>query len=210
MAAAKPVYFGAFLVTSQVFYRTAHSFALVNLKPLLPGHVLVCPNRVVPRLKDLSTEEVTDLFLTVQKIGKAVERIYKADALNIAMQDGAAAGQSVPHVHTHIIPRQFQDLEKEDQIYTMLESDDGDLLRNYLEARHPSTLEGMKAIPAHHGPAAVIGEANSKTISSSGGRPKFPTVNLEGERKPRTEGIMREEAEWLAKCLKEQEEEGLC
>jgi bis(5'-adenosyl)-triphosphatase len=92
----------------------------------------------------------------------------------------------------------------------MLESDDGDLLRNYLEARHPSTLEGMKAIPAHHGPAAVIGEANSKTISSSGGRPKFPTVNLEGERKPRTEGIMREEAEWLAKCLKEQEEEGLC
>ncbi|KAI5838021.1 HIT-like domain-containing protein [Morchella snyderi] len=207
MAAVKPVYFGAFLVTSQVFYRTAHSFALVNLKPLLPGHVLVCPNRVVPRLKDLSTEEVTDLFLTVQKIGKAVERLYKADSLNIAMQDGAAAGQSVPHVHTHIIPRQFQDLEKEDQIYTMLESDDGDLLRNYLEARHPSTLEGSKAIPGH-GPAAVIGDTNNKVMSSSGGgRPKFPTLSVDGERKARSEGVMREEAEWLAKCLKEQEEE---
>ena len=47
----------------QVFYKTAHSFALVNLKPLLPGHVLVCPNRVVPRLKDLSAEEVSTIIL---------------------------------------------------------------------------------------------------------------------------------------------------
>lgn len=78
----------------KVFYRTEYSFALVNLKPLITGHVLVCPNRVVARLKDLSAAEVTDLFLTVQRIGKAVEHIYEADALNIAIQDGVAAGQS--------------------------------------------------------------------------------------------------------------------
>lgn len=89
-----PVHFGKFLVTSQVFYRTPHSFGLVNLKPLLPGHVLVCPLRPVPRIKDLTPEEVTDLFLTLQKVARVIERTFKGDALNIAIQDGEAAGQS--------------------------------------------------------------------------------------------------------------------
>ncbi|KAG0633668.1 HIT-like domain-containing protein [Tuber brumale] len=177
----RPVYFGSFLVTSQVFYSTAHSFALVNLKPLLPGHVLVCSNRVVPRLKDLSADEVTDLFLTVQKVSKVIEKIYKADSLNIAMQDGVAAGQSVPHVHTHIIPRHFQDLPQEDQIYAMLESEDGDLGRNYLEAQ----------------PSAIM---------NNGARPKFPTVHPDAERKPRSEETMAEEAKWLAGCMGQGEE----
>ncbi|KAG0132930.1 HIT-like domain-containing protein [Tuber indicum] len=177
----RPVYFGSFLVTSQVFYSTAHSFALVNLKPLLPGHVLVCSNRVVPRLKDLSTDEVTDLFLTVQKVSKVIEKIYKADSLNIAMQDGVAAGQSVPHVHTHIIPRHFQDLPQEDQIYAMLESEDGDLGRNYLEAQHSAVM-------------------------NNSARPKFPTVHPDAERKPRSEETMAEEAKWLAGCMGEGEE----
>jgi len=140
----------------------------------------------VPRLKDLSAEEVTDLFLTVQKIGKAVETIYQANALNIAIQDGIAAGQSVPHVHTHIIPRKPQDLEKEDQIYTMLESDDGDLTRNYLEAQNPT----------------LTTDTNRATSVE---RPKFPTVHPDEERRPRTEQVMEEEAVWLAQRIREVE-----
>lgn len=95
---SKAVHFGTFVVTPQVFHLTSHSFALVNLKPLLPGHVLVSPLRVVPRLSDLSPEEVSDLFQTVQRVGNMVTRVFRSDALNIAIQDGAAAGQSVPHV----------------------------------------------------------------------------------------------------------------
>jgi bis(5'-adenosyl)-triphosphatase len=91
---ATQIFFNSFQVTTQVFHRTAYSFAIVNLKPLLPGHVLVCPQRVVPRLHDLRPEEVSDLFLTVQKLGAALEKIYAADGLNIAIQDGRAAGQS--------------------------------------------------------------------------------------------------------------------
>ena len=87
-------HFSTFPVTRQVFHRTALSFAIVNLKPLLPGHILVCPRRVVPRLHDLTADEVTDLFATVQRIGAALERIYRADALSIAIQDGVVAGQS--------------------------------------------------------------------------------------------------------------------
>lgn len=69
--------------------------AIVNLKPLVDGHVLVCPYRVVPRFADLTPEEVQDLFLSVQVIGKKVEGWRKGQGLTISMQDGAAAGQTV-------------------------------------------------------------------------------------------------------------------
>ncbi|MCJ1308235.1 hypothetical protein MMC25_001888 [Agyrium rufum] len=126
----KPIHFSTFLVTTQVFHLTPHSFAFVNLKPLLPGHVLVSPLRCVPRLSDLSSTEVTDLFLTVQRVSRMLERVFAASALNIAMQDGLDAGQSVPHVHAHLIPRRKSDLDERggnDRIYGMLEDEEGDV-----------------------------------------------------------------------------------
>lgn len=136
LALNKTVHFGSFVVNPQVFHITPHSFALVNLKPLIPGHVLISPLRVVPRLSDLSPDEVTDLFRTVQNVGRMVERVFQASALNIAIQDGAAAGQSVPHVHAHIIPRKVADLDHKggsDAIYDMLEGDEGDIGRQLKE-----------------------------------------------------------------------------
>lgn len=59
-----------------------------------------------------------------------VERVYEASSLNIALQDGPEAGQSVPHVHAHIIPRKRLDLEARgggDAIYGMLEGEEGDV-----------------------------------------------------------------------------------
>ncbi|KAG7005590.1 hypothetical protein G7Y79_00019g047700 [Physcia stellaris] len=168
-ATNKPIYFGTFLVTPQVFHLTPLSFALfkVNLKPLLPGHVLVSPRRVTTRFSDLTQAEITDLFLTVQKVGRMVERVFSAKSLNIAIQDGAAAGQSVPHVHTHIIPRKQSDLDHmggSDAIYGMLDGEEGDI-GNHLQER-----------------------ASRKN--------KFPTMDNQ-ERKPRTEEEMSAEAEKL-------------
>ncbi|ODV82743.1 hypothetical protein CANARDRAFT_10271 [[Candida] arabinofermentans NRRL YB-2248] len=114
------ILFYKFPVTTQVFYKTRFTYALVNLKPIVPGHVLVVPLRNVPRLKDLTDEESVDFMRTVQLIHSFIEKIYKADSLNIAMQDGVAAGQSVPHVHCHIIPRYLTD-GYGDGIYQLLE-----------------------------------------------------------------------------------------
>lgn len=86
-----------------VFHKTALSFGIVNLKPLLPGRacrlrdqscidgiklqdVLIIPRRVVPRLADLQTAEVADLFLAVQQVGTVIESAYKASALTISLQ----------------------------------------------------------------------------------------------------------------------------
>lgn len=134
----KPIFFGPFEVTPQVFYTTPFSFALVNLKPLLPGHVLVSPLRSVSRLTDLSSEEIGDLFTTVQKVQRMLACNYFSDSntgkggrpedgsFNIAVQDGEDAGQSVPHVHCHIIPR-LKSNEEGDQIYDRLASEEGNV-----------------------------------------------------------------------------------
>ena len=142
--------------------------ALVNLKPLLPGHVLVCPRRVTPRLSDLTSDEISDLFLTVQRVSRVVERVYRASGLNIAIQDGADAGQSVPHVHTHIVPRQKADLDARggsDAIYSMLEGEEGNVGRHQYEMWEQ--------------------------------RPKFPPVD-DSARMARSETEMTEEARMLA------------
>lgn len=61
-----------------------------------------------------------------------VERVYGGASLNIAVQDGIHAGQSVPHVHAHVIPRKAADLEHRggtDAVYDMLDGQEGDVGR---------------------------------------------------------------------------------
>lgn len=106
---------------SEVFFLSKHSLAMVNLKPLVPGHCLVISTRVVARFIDLSPDEVSDLWNTARVIGGTLEKQFNGQALTFAIQDGETAGQSVPHVHVHILPRRSGDFLKNDQIYDELE-----------------------------------------------------------------------------------------
>ncbi|OBT50483.1 hypothetical protein VE04_08189, partial [Pseudogymnoascus sp. 24MN13] len=90
----KPIFFGPFEVIDQVFYTTPLSFALVNIKPLLPGRCRA-PHRSVPRLTDLTPPEVNDLFLTVQRVQRMIALTHfpspstpEEGGFNIAIQDG--------------------------------------------------------------------------------------------------------------------------
>lgn len=142
----------------QVFHTTPLSFAIVNLKPLLPGHILVSPLRVKPHLSDLTQEEISDLFNTVTRIQKTLKRVYKAEAFNIAVQDGEAVDQSVPHVHCHVIPRMKGDPGEGDKVHEWLEGEEGNVGWHQKEAetrqakewarddeRKPRTKEEMEA-----------------------------------------------------------------
>lgn len=80
---------------------------------------------MVPRLSDLSSDEVIDLFLSVQQVGRILEKAYNAQSMTISIQDGKSAGQSVPHVHVHLIPRKSTDYGGDnDQIYPALEENE--------------------------------------------------------------------------------------
>lgn len=109
---------------------TELSFAFVNLKPVVPGHVLVSPKRVIKRFAELTPEETSDLWLLAKRVGAAIEPHFKADSLTFAMQDGPSAGQTVPHVHIHILPRKKGDFENNDEIYDAVDEASKDMSRS--------------------------------------------------------------------------------
>ncbi|KAM0718489.1 hypothetical protein Q7P37_005559 [Cladosporium fusiforme] len=159
---------------TQVFHQTPHTFALVNLKPLLPGHILVCPLHPHPRLTDLSSPELTDLFSTVTRVQRTLARLYGAQAFNVAVQDGPAAGQTVPHVHVHVIPRRGGDGGEGDNVHKWLEGEEGDVGKHMREG-------------AAEGKSGGAGGAG-------GGREDWPK---DEERRPRSKEEMEREAGWL-------------
>lgn len=117
--------FGQHLIKlSAVFLQTELSFALVNRKPVVPGHVLVCPLRPVERFRDLRPDELADLFSTTQRVANLVEKHFSATSITIAIQDGPEAGQTVKHVHVHVLPRKAGDFQHNDSIYDELQNHD--------------------------------------------------------------------------------------
>lgn len=82
------------------------------------------PVRVVKRFCELTEEEVADLFTSTQKIARVVEKAYGATSLSIAIQDGPDAGQTVEHVHVHVLPRKKGDFEHNDDVYKALAEHD--------------------------------------------------------------------------------------
>mmetsp|Transcript_14593 Transcript_14593/g.17672 ORF Transcript_14593/g.17672 Transcript_14593/m.17672 type:complete len:166 (+) Transcript_14593:1-498(+) len=114
--------FGPYTIrASEVFASSPLSLAIVNLKPVVPGHVLVISRRVVPRFQDLTPDEVTDLWSLAQKVGRVIEPHFNASSLTLAIQDGPQAGQTVPHVHIHCLPRAQGDFKNNDEIYDAMD-----------------------------------------------------------------------------------------
>ena len=145
MMSSSNISFGPYTIqSSQLFYESSKCYGLVNLKPIVPGHVLIIPKRVIARYKDLTPDEAADLYDTVYKISPILEKHYNAEALNIAMQDGKDAGQSVPHVHVHMLPRKPNDFKRNDDVYEHLEKQNLDKVIQE-EERKPRTLEEMAA-----------------------------------------------------------------
>lgn len=107
-----------------MFLTTALSYAFTNRKPVVPGHVLVSPLRPVERFADLTSEEVSDLFLCVHRVFPVLQQAHSSPALTIAVQDGREAGQSVQHVHVHLLPRRQGDFARNDDIYDELSRHD--------------------------------------------------------------------------------------
>lgn len=115
--------FGQHTITAaQAFLWTPLSMAIVNRRPVVHGHVMVIPRRRVVRLCDMTADEVCDLWLAVQRVARTMEAYHGCDACTITLQDGPAAGQTVQHVHVHILPRFMDDLADNNDIYPLIDA----------------------------------------------------------------------------------------
>lgn len=99
----------------RIILKTEYSFIFVNIRPFLPYHILISPKRIVKQMVQLNKEELNDLFETAQRSMKALSFYSEDFTLNV--QDGVAAGQTVPHLHIHLIPRLNKDLPVNNEIY---------------------------------------------------------------------------------------------
>ncbi|ADB58997.1 histidine triad (HIT) protein [Haloterrigena turkmenica DSM 5511] len=92
-------------IPARVVYEDETTIAFLDANPLAPGHTLVIPKDEYERLNDVPDDVAEDLYATIHRLVPAVEESVDADASTVAFNNGEEAGQEVPHVHCHIVPR---------------------------------------------------------------------------------------------------------
>jgi len=96
-------------IPSYTVYEDDTVMAFLDANPLARGHTLVIPKAHHERINDLPAKTAEDVFGAVHDLTDRVEDAVDAEATTIAVNNGAAAGQEVPHVHAHIVPRSESD-----------------------------------------------------------------------------------------------------
>ena len=86
-------------------YEDSETLAFMDVMPQADGHTLVIPKAPAENLLDLSSDMAAALIKTTQKVAKAVQKATGCDGLMLFQLNGPAAGQSVFHIHFHIVPR---------------------------------------------------------------------------------------------------------
>jgi diadenosine tetraphosphate (Ap4A) HIT family hydrolase len=84
--------------------------AFADRFPVADGHMLVVPRRHLPRLEDLPVSEWQDVFELVRETARELVASTDVDGVNVGVNSGAVAGQTVEHAHVHVIPRRFGDV----------------------------------------------------------------------------------------------------
>ncbi|MFN8545972.1 MAG: HIT family protein [Candidatus Binatia bacterium] len=96
-------------IPAEVIAREPEAVAFLDVQPLADGHVLVVPRAHVPSIEDLEPGQAAALFDLVRRLAGPVRTALSAEATTIGVNNGEASGQTIPHVHVHIVPRRRGD-----------------------------------------------------------------------------------------------------
>ncbi|MVA75783.1 HIT domain-containing protein [Auraticoccus sp. F435] len=91
---------------SLVVHRGEHAFAILNLYPYSPGHLLVCPYRHVSDWTEVTDAERDEISALTQTAMRTIRRVSAPHGFNLGMNQGAVAGAGIAaHLHAHVVPR---------------------------------------------------------------------------------------------------------
>lgn len=110
MTTSKPCIFCS-LPESSVIDQNDLAFAVRDIAPVNPGHTLLIPRRHVSSYFDLTDEEILALMALMRRAKQTLDEEFSPDDYNIGVNDGPLAGQTVPHVHIHVMPRYRNDVD---------------------------------------------------------------------------------------------------
>ena len=94
-------------IPAKILKETTQSISFLDAFPLAKGHVLVIPKTHHQKIQDMGNDENTDLFSLVHEMVSTVDSV--SGATLVAVHNGIDAGQEVPHVHVHLVPRSKDD-----------------------------------------------------------------------------------------------------
>lgn len=88
-------------------YEDEHTLAFMDIMPQAEGHTLVIPKEAAVTIHDLSDEGAANLITKVKLVAAAVKKGLDADGITLFQLNGEQAGQTVPHIHFHILPGSY-------------------------------------------------------------------------------------------------------
>ena len=96
-------------ISANIIDQNNRAIAFLDAFPLSAGHTLIIPKSHYSKVQDMNKEDSSDVFNLLWKLSGVVEKAAGVNASTIAIHNGKAAGQEVPHVHIHVIPRTIGD-----------------------------------------------------------------------------------------------------
>lgn len=86
-------------------YEDEHVLSFLSISPVVEGHALVIPKNHAQTLPELSPVDLVHVSQIVRKVDAKLREHFNCDAVSVWIRDGPAAGQEIPHLHVHLIPR---------------------------------------------------------------------------------------------------------
>ncbi|MDP2424544.1 MAG: HIT family protein [Bacteroidales bacterium] len=108
-------------IMKYVFDESEQFKAVYNRAPILPGHSMIIPKKHIESVFDFTGEEFSEFFSFARKVTQSLLKAFETDAFNWSLQEKEAGGQTVGHLHLHIIVRKQHDLGKPGDWYAMLQ-----------------------------------------------------------------------------------------
>ncbi|OFO52215.1 HIT family protein [Nosocomiicoccus sp. HMSC059G07] len=92
-------------IDANIIYEDDKFIAFLDAFPVVKGHTLVVPKKRIENIFDLDDETANDYMKVIRNVSKAVRDTFNPEGLNVVQNNGEFAGQSVFHIHFHILPR---------------------------------------------------------------------------------------------------------
>lgn len=92
-------------IPSTAVYEDDDFKAILDVNPAARCHVIILPKNHAANIYELPDEDASKIMVVAKKIATAIEKAYHCDGVNILQNNGEAAGQTVFHLHVHVIPR---------------------------------------------------------------------------------------------------------
>jgi len=147
------------------FSESENFLAIYNLAPILPGHSLIIPRRHVESLMELDDEELYEMMMFSRDTTRVLLELFKSSGFDWTIQEGEDAGQSVPHLHLHLIPRKSNDLSQPGDWYPLLRESEAEVID--IAPRPHLTTDEMKMIVSRICEFSANREQNSMKLKQS-------------------------------------------